>query len=416
MTSSAVLSTGVRCFLNFLHLNNIWHDTKLHEQCYNFLVNPLLKKLSHVKNLTTGIFDSSLVHCTIILVLFGILAIFTTSSVRSQVNTYSYVTNQISGVVLSIGLIWIIQMIPWPRFKKLIVPGLLVCMLLLILFFVPGIYVEKSGAKRWFSLGFMTFQPAEFIKLAVIVFVAKNLSRVSVNTRSIWTGILPNLGLLGVVSILLLFQKDLGSCAIIFACTLILFWVAKARVSHIAAILGFAMLVCAVAIMIEPYRVERILSFLDPWSKSAGSGFQIIQSFLAFQNGGLTGTGLGQSTQKLFFLPEAHTDFIFAVIGEEFGLGGSLFLIVVFCAFTFYGIKIAENTEDNFLKILAVGMTCLIVVQAAANMAVVTGMLPTKGLTLPFISSGRSSLVASLICIGILLKIQRLNCTEKSGA
>jgi len=206
---------------------------------------------------------------------------------------------------------------------------------------------------------------------------------------------------------LVLAQPDLGSCLTLVALTFALLYLAGGRVRHLALVLAPALPVLALAIWVAPYRLRRITAFLDPWSDPRGSGFQIIQSWLAFGNGGLLGQGIGGSRQKLFYLPEAHTDFIFAIVGEELGLVGALAIVGLFVVLAWRGLRIGLRAPEPFGAYLALGITVLIATQTVVNLGVVTGLLPTKGLPLPFVSFGGSALLVTMLATGVLLNISQ---------
>jgi cell division protein FtsW len=266
-------------------------------------------------------------------------------------------------------------------------------------------YVKIGGAARWLNLPLVGGQPSELTKLALVLFLARNLSRKSSDIHSFTRGVLPNILVFGVIAGLLLVQRDLGTPVLLFTVTFfMLFAAGVTRKFILTAVAAFAGGI-GIAVIFEPYRMARVMSFLDPWSQVKGSGFQIIQSFVAFQNGGLLGVGLGESKQKLFFLPEAHTDFILAVIGEELGLLGVLMVCAAFGYLGYLGFKIAHAQKTAHRRFLAFGITVTITVQACINIGVCMGLLPTKGMTLPFVSSGNSSLLVFLVISAILTKL-----------
>ena len=275
----------------------------------------------------------------------------------------------------------------------------------LILALLPGIGHEAGGAKRWVKLGFIGFQPSEFSGFFLIVYIADVLDRKQPVIRSFMQGFMPPLMILGFSVLLILLQPDLGSSVCILAVGLIMMFVSGINMAYflpflIPVIPIFYFLVFKVA-----YRLRRIASYLDPWSDIQGSGFQIIQSFLALGSGGIFGLGLGCSKQKLFYLPQAHTDFIFSIIGEETGLIGTLSVVALFVIFVWLGIQISIKAKDLFGRFLAFGITVSIGLKAAINIAVSTGAIPTKGLPLPFISYGGTALIFCIIAVAVLISI-----------
>jgi len=278
---------------------------------------------------------------------------------------------------------------------------------LLLLVYIPGVGVTRGGSTRWVRIFGFSFQPVEIAKLTLVIYMARFLSQKADYVRSFKRGILPSLTIFSIFLVLIYKQPDFGSVILVGLITFLMLFVGGARVHQIALLVIVAGLFVAYEIWQEPYRLKRWLAFLDPWKDPEGDGYHIIQSFYAFGAGGILGTGLGAGMQKLHYLPTPHTDFIFSVVGEELGFVGSALIVVVFMIILWRGIRISLSAEDRFGSLLAVGISSLIGVQAAINVAVVTGSLPTKGITLPFISFGGSSLLVSLASIGILLNISR---------
>ena len=280
------------------------------------------------------------------------------------------------------------------------------CCVLLGLVFVPGLGVKAGGAVRWLQLGPITFQPAELAKLAVVIALACSLSKKDperIKTFSV--GVVPHLIITLPVCILIVLQPDFGTAAMLAIVLFVMLFIAGVRPQYLLGMVLAAAVAGAVLIVQKGYRLERFLTFIDPWKDPTGSGFQIIQSFLAFGSGGITGTGLGKGYQKLYYLPEPHTDFIFSVIGEELGFAGVILVIVLFICLIVCGIRVAVQSYEPFCCYVATGIVVLIGVQTILNMGVVTGLLPTKGLPLPFVSYGGTALLVDQIGIGILLNL-----------
>ncbi|MBI3637592.1 MAG: putative lipid II flippase FtsW [Candidatus Rokubacteria bacterium] len=284
---------------------------------------------------------------------------------------------------------------------------LVVAGVLLVLVLVPPFSQPINGTRRWLRLGPVSFQPAELAKLALVVYLAAFLARKRDELEDFWRGFVPPVAVAGLLAALVLAQPDLGNCLTLVTMTFALLFLAGSRVRHLATVLGAALPLLALAVWIAPYRLRRITTFLDPWGDPRGSGFQIIQSWLALGNGGWLGRGIGQSKQKLFYLPESHTDFIFAVIGEELGFVGALALVAVFAVLVWRGLRIGLRAPDPFGAYLALGITVLIATQTLVNLGAVTGLLPTKGLPLPFISFGGSALLMTMLATGVLLNISQ---------
>ena len=276
--------------------------------------------------------------------------------------------------------------------------------LLIAVFFFPAI----NGAKRWISLGPLSFQPSELTKYAVVMFLAFSIDLKGDEIKDFWHGLVPYLGLSGFFAALILAEHNMSIATIIMIVTFIMLFVAGGRIKHLFGIILPSLFTLAIFfIFSSDYRRERMLNFIDPWKDAADAGYQLIQSFLALGSGGLTGLGLGQSRQKTLYMPEPHNDFIFSIIGEEVGLIGCLFIIALFLIFIWRGVRVAMNAKDTYGKLLAMGITSIIAVQAIINIAVVTGSMPVTGVPMPFISYGGTSLVINLTAMGILLNISR---------
>jgi cell division protein FtsW len=280
-------------------------------------------------------------------------------------------------------------------------------LILLALLFVPGFGVKVGGAQRWFRLGSISMQPSEVAKLSLAIFVAYSMSKNAESMRAFSHGFLPHLAVAAIFMTLILLQPDLGTAIIIGVWMLTLLFIGGVNVAQLFLLLGLISPVIFYLISHTAYRLNRWWAFLNPWEDPQGFGFQIIHSFLAFGSGGLLGVGIGNSKQKLFYLPEPHTDFILAIIAEEIGFIGVSILLILFAVVVARGIKIALDAPELFGTYLAMGISCMLGLQVLVNMGVVMALLPTKGLTLPFISYGGSSLVISLLGVGILMNISK---------
>ena len=352
--------------------------------------------------------DTLLLFSVLALLSLGVIMVYSTSSIsalKSYHDEYYFLKKELIYATLGIVFLLIFARVPYQYLGKNAYFILALSFLGLVLVLTPGIGVCIGGAKRWIHFGPFSIQPAEFAKLGLIIYLSFFLYKKQMNLKKFSTGFLPPLIITGIMSVLILVQPDFGTTFLLMALFFVLLFVGGARVLHLTLVVlvfGFA---GVVLILMSQYRIDRIFAFLDPWKDPMGRGFQIIQSFIAFGTGGVFGQGLGNGKQKLFYLPEAHTDFIFSVVGEELGLTGvmmviSLFLIVIYC-----GIKIALRSRDRFGTYLALGIFSFIGLQGIVNMGVVMGLLPTKGTTLPFVSYGGTSLIVNLIGIGILLNI-----------
>lgn len=284
---------------------------------------------------------------------------------------------------------------------------IVVSLALLLAVLVPGIGREVNGSRRWLRLGMLSFQPSELAKFGLVVYMSSLMARKRELLRDFMNGLVPVYLVTGVFLGAALLQPDFGAALTFAAMAFILLFAGGARLLHLGGTVLAALPFVYFAVAHKAYRLRRITAFLDPWSDPQGSGHQIIQSFVAFGSGGLTGRGLGEGRQKLLFLPERHSDFIYAVIGEELGLIGALAVLALFLVILVRGVRIALAAADPFSRFLALGITVLVSMQAMINTAVVTGLLPTKGIALPLMSYGGSSLVITLAALGVLLGISR---------
>lgn len=297
--------------------------------------------------------------------------------------------------------------LPPSVYRRLAGPLLAAALAALVLVLIPDIGVSRGGAHRWLGVPPFVFQPSELAKVSFVLYLAWTLSRRADRLDGFWSGILPPLLVTGVFLALLLAEPDFGSAFILAVIALAMLFVAGSRVTHLAFVALAALPAAAFLIVSTDYRMKRLLAFMDPWSDSGNTGFQIIQSYIAFGSGQLWGRGLGQSRQKLHYLPEAHTDFIYSVIGEELGLWGALLVVLLFGILLFRGIRLALESEDDFVRLMVFGLTMLLGLQALVHMSVVMGLVPTKGLVLPFVSYGGSALVVHLTVAGMLLGVSR---------
>ncbi len=287
---------------------------------------------------------------------------------------------------------------------------ILLSIFLLLAVYLPFISQTTRGTKRWLRIFGFNIQPAEFSKVALCIYFSDYLSRhMKKIARGSFLIFIPPLIILFIITFLILIQPDLGTVIILFIISSVLFFLSGIRQRYIWFFSLACLSVSYFAIIKVPYRLQRIVAYINPWSDPQGSGFQIIQSFLALSLGGINGVGLGQSTQKLFYLPQSYTDFIFSIIGEELGFIGSSLVITLFLLFFILGLRIVQKQYEPFKKFLSLSLVLLIVIQVMINILVATGLLPTKGLPLPFISYGGSSLIMNMIAVGILLSIDRIH-------
>ena len=359
--------------------------------------------------------DVILFIAVIIISIFGVLMIYSSSSIWAEYkfnDSFKYLKMQSIFLIVGIILMIIISKIPYTYYKDKANTILLVCFFLLILVAIPGIGTVRNGSRSWFGIGGLGIQPSEFMKLALIIFVSKYLEKNEKYLKSIKKGILPILGITLLVFGLIMLQPDFGTGVIIVMTVIGLLFISGLKLRFFIVAGLFGALGAIGLIIIAPYRFQRILSFIDPWVDPLGSGFQAIQSLFAIGPGGFLGLGLGNSIQKHFYLPEPQTDFIFAIISEELGFLGILIVSILFITIIYRGIKIALYTNDLFSKYLAFGIIFCLAFQTLLNLMVVVSLIPITGVTLPFLSYGGSSLLITLLEMGILLNISR-HCTDK---
>ena len=352
--------------------------------------------------------DKTLLVAVIILSLFGLLMIYSSSTIWSAYkfnDPYKYLKSQAIFLLLGYFIMNIISKIPYPIYKKYSNKILLSCIILLVLVLIPGIGTIRNGSRSWFGIGGFGIQPSEFAKLGLIIFTSKYLSNNKI--KDIKTSVLPILLIVFIIFGLIMLQPDFGTGIIIVISIIALLYVSGVSMNFFIKLGILGLIGIIILVIIAPYRLQRITSFLNPWSDPLGSGFQIIQSLYAIGPSGLLGTGLGNSIQKHFYLPEPQTDFIFSIISEELGFLGVIIVSTLFITIIYRGFKISMSQEDKFSKYLSFGITFSIAFQTVLNLMVVIGLIPVTGVTLPFLSYGGSSLLVSMLEIGILLNISK---------
>jgi cell division protein FtsW len=319
-----------------------------------------------------------------------------------------FAKRQTLSAILGFGLMLICMRIPFDLLRRASPYLFVVSIALLALPLMPGIADRAGGASRWVKLGPIRFQPAEFVKVCMVVFMAGFFARHESRITSFFHGIIKPFGMVGMAAALLLLQPDFGSSAVIIVVVLAMALTSGVRLAHMAMCSVAVAVILSILVAISPYRMMRVVSFLSPFADASGKGYQLIQSLIAVGTGQIWGVGLGASQQKLFFLPAAHTDFIFAVISEELGLVGGLIVIFAFLIILWRGLLLAKSVRgDTFLFALSVGLTMMIVAPALLNVGVVIGVLPTKGMVLPLVGYGGSSLMACMAVVGLLIGIKR---------
>ena len=353
---------------------------------------------------------SFVLSCLVIfIVLFGVLMVYSASfysAKRNYNNQYFFLTKQVIGFVLGFAGMIVFSKIDYNKLKKFSRIFFLLSLVLLLLVFVPGLGVENYGARRWIALPGFTIQPSEIAKFAFVLYASSYLSK---NYDKIKTlkGILPVLLCGGVTCLLVILEPNMSITICIGAVLMTMLFLGGLSKKHFLMLLVPALLFVPVLVIIEPYRMARLVAFVNPWANPKGEGYQLIQSFFSIGNGGLFGVGLFNSRQKYLFLPFCESDFIFSVIAEEFGLFGSVAVVLLFFFVCYLGYKIAIHAKDRFGCYLASGITSIIAIQSILNFCVVTGLIPPTGLPLPFISSGSTSLVVFMSAIGVVLNINK---------
>lgn len=355
-------------------------------------------------------FEITLFISVMLISLFGVIMIYSSSYIWAGYkynDPYKYLKNQGLFFIIGIFLMIIVSNIDYKKYYKLSNKLLLFCIILLILVLIPGIGTVRNGSRSWFGIGSFGIQPSEFTKLALIIFTSKYLSNNENSMKNFKKGVFPILGLTLIIFGIIMLQPDFGTGTILVMTIIGILFVAGLNIKifirfGLVGVIGVIGL-----IIIAPYRLKRILSFLNPWSDPLGSGFQIIQSLYSIGPGGLFGLGFGNSIQKHFYLPEPQTDFIFSIISEEFGFLGILIISILFLTIFYNSLKISIKCNDLFGKYLAFGITFGMIFQTLLNLSVVVGLIPVTGVTLPFLSYGGSSLLISMASIGILLNISK---------
>ena len=355
--------------------------------------------------------DKTLPVIMTLLLMMGLVTLFSATYYNAQDSgdALSEVKKQLFGMAVGFAAMLFTSRIPywfWGR-HRVALAGLGLSAVLLVLVIIPGVGVYINGSRRWLSLGGLSFQPSEIAKFAVVLYMATTLTYRGERIRRLFTGIVPVLVVPGVVFLLILEQPNLSTAGSILIVSLILIIMAGAKWRHILLMLIGGLGVGTFYAWSEPYRRRRLLSFRNPFSMMSDEGYQLSQSLIAFGSGGIFGMGLGMGRQKYAYLPYPESDFIFAIVGEDFGLLGCLIVVALLVALMLRGMRIAVRCPDKFGTLLAAGITSSISVQAFLNMGVVVGILPTTGLPLPFFSAGGTSISITMAAIGILLNISR---------
>ena len=362
--------------------------------------------------------DYCLLAVVIILLSIGTCMIFSSSFIMADKwygDSYYFLKKQIIYAIIALIVLLLSINIDYHFYKKVSIPLLIISIILLSAVFIPGVGRSAGGAVRWVKFGILSFQPSEIAKFALILYMSESMTRKGMNDlKTFAKGILPSLIVIGVIFVLILKEPDFSTALIILGISFVMLFIGGTKIIQLFTLMAAAIPMGALILLREEYRKVRMLAFLDPWKDPLDSGFHVIQSLVALGSGGITGVGLAESRQKFFYLPDQHTDFIFSIIGEELGFIGTVFIVVLFALLLWRGYRIAVQSTDNFACLLATGITFVIVFQSMINIGVVTKMLPTTGITLPFISFGGTSLIINMLCIGILLNISRFKLKEET--
>lgn len=360
---------------------------------------------------------TSILMASLLLTGFGLVVVYSASAVvalERYHDPYFFLRRQGLSAALGLVAMVVVMQFDYRHLQQWARWALLAMLLLLLLVYVPAFAKEAGGARRWLEIGRWSFQPAEFAKLTLILYLAHRLTVIQQWRGPLLTQYLSLVAVIAVLFGLTLMQPDLGTAVLLVGIAGTVLFVGGVPMRYLlTAGLALSPLLSLMLVQVG-FRWRRLLAFWDPWALRSDAGFQIVQSLLAFGNGGLTGVGPGAGKQKLFFLPEAHTDFVFAVIGEEFGFIGCLFVLALYTVLLWSGFSVAWRTPDPFARYVASGITSMILLQAVMNVAVVVGILPTKGLPLPFVSLGGSSLMMMLASVGLLLGISARTATPQS--
>lgn len=352
--------------------------------------------------------DPLLLGAVLALVSLGLVMVYSASAVTAEQrygDSFYFLKRQAVAAVLGLLAMAFLLKLGYRRLARLSYPLLLTAFVLLVLVLIPGIGVTAGGARRWIRLPLYSLQPAEFAKLAWVVYLSYSLAKKREKVATFSVGFLPHVLVGGVLILLCLQQPDFGSAVLLLTVMFLLLFAAGAKLSYLVGSVLLALPLGYHAIASSPYRMKRIQAFLDPWPHRHDVGYQVAESLMSIGSGGVTGLGLGDGRQKLFFLPEAHTDFIFSIIGEELGLIGVCVLVALYGVVLWRGVRASLRAPETFGSYLALGVTAVIGFQAVVNMSVAMGMLPTKGLTLPFVSYGGSSLTLLMAAAGVLLSV-----------
>ncbi|MFZ5471943.1 MAG: putative lipid II flippase FtsW [Myxococcota bacterium] len=353
-------------------------------------------------------YDPLLLGAVLALLSLGLVMVYSASAITAHDKLGDgmyFLKRQLLAATFGFGAMGVALVLGYRRMARLAYPLLLLSIVLLVLVLIPGVGTKVGGAYRWIRFPFVSIQPAEVAKLAWVVYLAYSLAKKREKVATFSVGFLPHLAIAGLLVLLCMAEPDFGSSVAVLFLMFVLLFAAGAKLSYLVGSVLLALPFAYHAISSSPYRMKRILAFLDPWAHRHDAGYQVAESLMSIGSGGVHGLGLGDGRQKLFFLPEAHTDFVFSIIGEELGLFGVAFVVGLYAVIVWRGVRASLGASEPFGTYLGLGITSLIAFQAIVNMAVAMGMLPTKGLTLPFVSYGGSSLIVLMGGAGLLLSV-----------
>ncbi len=354
--------------------------------------------------------DTILIGIVGVLVALGLVMIFSASSATALKDYHDsayFLKRQAVWFAIAAVLALVAYRIDYRHLRAVAPTALLLSLVGLALVLVPHVGLATGGARRWLGGGPFSFQPSEFAKLGLVIYLAAALSRKGERIRSLVTGVFPLALAAGALIVLVVLEPDMGTASLLALTAAAMLFAGGARIVHLLMVAAATTPWVAILILSSHYKRDRIFAFIDPWRDQLGSGFHIVQSLLALGSGGLFGEGVGYSRQKFFYLPEQYTDFIYAIVGEELGLIGTVLIVVLFTVVAYRGIRIALSAPDRFGFFLAIGCTCVIVIQAFVNIGVVTSSWPVTGVPLPFFSFGGSSLIVSLLAVALLINVGR---------
>jgi cell division protein FtsW len=354
--------------------------------------------------------DKLIVAAIFLLLIIGVAMVYSASAAYAYHrfgDSFFFAKRQVLFAALGIFCMFMISRMDPDRFYHAAKPILIGCFILLVIVLIPGVGILRNGARSWLGIGAFSIQPSEFTKLGMILFFARWFSHPSFQIEKFQKGFMPSLLVLCSAFGLIMLQPDLGTGTVLMGTGMILIFVAGASFKHLGSFLMLGVIGFVGLVLAAPYRIQRIVAFLNPWEDPLGAGYHLIQSLFAIGPGGLLGLGIGMSRQKHLYLPEPHTDFIFSILAEELGFVGAGSVIILFAILIWRGYRVAMSMPNQFYSLMAAGVTTMIMIQAGINIGVVSGAFPVTGITLPFLSYGGSSLTLTLGAVGILLNLSR---------